>query len=386
MPSSRHPRARVRASARVSEPTRQCQALLADEETRCSLRFQGRRGNYCPAHGREYGELTGAYKDASNRVDALEPEMRKARMGAVVLCTVADVDAAIALANRYLEAMGDEIGGRETHHKRFFREADENHGKWLKHRRGEQQAAMCLLERLQRRREEVVAVEAAARRSAEWRKAIEERYAAAEAQRKATEEARRKAAQSAGISTIEDQRRAIAELQRREAAARNILGERTNAVAAGSMSTQRSAAPNSNQVEVPGTRRVPPGYWPPIDPPRHLPAPPPRYPQPQPQPRPQPPQRIEQHPSAARETQPLLRPAGVPRGTVFIPPANSWVCDIESQSHSAGRLRARVFQAAPRLRNEESIDCGCSKMLFCAVSLFVFCHLVVLAYIWNGHH
>ena len=117
MPSSRHPR-------RVREPTRECQALLADEETHCSSRSQGRKGKYCPAHGREYGELTGAYKAASNRVDALEPEVRKTRMDAGALATVVTVDAAIALADRYLCALGEEIDGRETHHKRFFGEGE----------------------------------------------------------------------------------------------------------------------------------------------------------------------------------------------------------------------------------------------------------------------
>ncbi|PIL23188.1 hypothetical protein GSI_14497 [Ganoderma sinense ZZ0214-1] len=383
MPSSRRPRTRASApEPGVPEPTRLCQALLADEETPCSSRSQGRRGKYCPAHGREYGELTGAYKDMSNRVDALEPEMRKTRIGAVALGTVADVDAAIALANRYLEAVGDEIDRRETHHKRFFPgEADENHGKWLKRRRGEQQGAVRLLERLRRRREEVVAVHAAAQRSAEWRKVIEERYAAAEAQRKVTEEARRKAAQSVAISTVEDQRRAIAELQRGAAEARSVLGERTNAVAVASTYTQRSAAPK--QVEVGGTQRVPPGYWPSVVPPHNPPSPPARQPRPQPQP--QPPHPLEQHSSArhsaARETQSLLR---VPRGTVFIPPVNSWAVDVESQSHNAERLRARIHQTELPVRNEEPIDCGCSRALFCVVSLVVFCHLVVLVYLLGG--
>ncbi|KAM5543527.1 hypothetical protein V8D89_002778 [Ganoderma adspersum] len=354
MPSSRHPRAR--ASARVREPTQQCQALLADEETHCSSRSQGLRGRYCPAHGREYGELTGAYKTASNRVDVLEPEVRKTRMDAGALATVAAVDAAVALANRYLDALGEEIDGRETHHKRFFQEVDENHGKWLKRRGGEQQGAVRLLERLRRRREEVVAVEDAARRSEEWRKSIAAKHAAAEAQRKASEEARRKVAQQcAGISTIEDQRRAVTELQRNAAAARSVLGTRTNTV--GSTYSQRAP-------------RVPPGYWPSVVPPR------------QPQPQPQPP-RLEQHWSA-RETPPLLRPASIPRGAVFNPPANlnSWPVDVESQSHNAGRLPTHVYQTnfpVPNLsaNDEDSTDCGCCRTLFwVAVLLFVFWYLL----------
>ena len=238
---------------------------------------------------------------------------------------------------------------------------DENHEKWLKRRRGEQQGAVRLLERLRRRREEVVAVEEAARRSEEWRKSIAAKYAAAEAQRKASEEARRKAAQRrAEISTIEDQRRAVADLQRNTAAGRSVLGERTNAVAVGSTHPQRSVV--TKPVEVGGAQRVPPGYWPSVVPPRHPPPPSPslaRHPQLQPQHKPQPPL-LEQHGSArqgaARGTQPLLRPAGAP----FIPPVNSWAVDVESQSQNTGRLRARVHRTSLPAHNEEPTDCGCS--------------------------
>ena len=117
MPSSRHPR-------RVREPTRQCQALLVDEATHCPSRSQGRKGKYCPAHGREYGALTSAYKATSNRVDALEPVIQRARAGVSVLGTVAAVDEALALANKYLDNVGEELDRRETHHKRFFQEGE----------------------------------------------------------------------------------------------------------------------------------------------------------------------------------------------------------------------------------------------------------------------
>ncbi len=122
MPSSRRPR--TRASAQVPVPTRQCQALLVDEETHCSSRAQGRQGKYCPAHGWEYGQLTGAYKAASTRVDGLDPEIQRARTSVSSLGTLAAVDAVVALANRYLDALGEEIDGRETHHKRFFQEGE----------------------------------------------------------------------------------------------------------------------------------------------------------------------------------------------------------------------------------------------------------------------
>lgn len=51
------------------------------------------------------------------------------------LGTVADVEAAVALANRYLDALGEEIDGRETHHKRFF-QAGEHIVSWIVFRGG----------------------------------------------------------------------------------------------------------------------------------------------------------------------------------------------------------------------------------------------------------
>ena len=96
--------------------------MLADKETQCSSRSQGSKSKYCPDHGREYGALTSAYKAASNRVDALEPAIQRARAGVSVLGTVSAVDEAIALANKYLDNVGEELDRRETHHKRFFQE------------------------------------------------------------------------------------------------------------------------------------------------------------------------------------------------------------------------------------------------------------------------
>ena len=102
---------------------KQCQALLGDEETRCDTRVR-RKGRYCDPHGREYRELTQAYKNASAAVEALDKEILQTRMRVSGLKDVAAVDEATAVASRYLEVIGEEIEGRRAHHKRFFQTSE----------------------------------------------------------------------------------------------------------------------------------------------------------------------------------------------------------------------------------------------------------------------
>ena len=53
-------------------------------------------------------------------VNALETEIQCMKERVDVLESTAAVDSAIALVDRFLLALGEEIDGRETHHKRFF--------------------------------------------------------------------------------------------------------------------------------------------------------------------------------------------------------------------------------------------------------------------------
>ncbi|TBU25454.1 hypothetical protein BD311DRAFT_764583 [Dichomitus squalens] len=102
---------------------RRCQALLVDEETPCAARVR-RKGRYCDPHGVEYRDLTRGYKNASATVEALDRDILQTRMRVGALKDVTAVDEATAVANRYLEAIGEEIEGRRTHHKRFFQTSE----------------------------------------------------------------------------------------------------------------------------------------------------------------------------------------------------------------------------------------------------------------------
>ena len=53
-------------------------------------------------------------------VSALETEIQCTKERVDVLESTAAVDSAIAVVDRFLDALGEEIDGRETHHKRFF--------------------------------------------------------------------------------------------------------------------------------------------------------------------------------------------------------------------------------------------------------------------------
>ncbi|PIL23190.1 hypothetical protein GSI_14499 [Ganoderma sinense ZZ0214-1] len=373
MPSPRPAKARARARtrARAAAPARQCHALLADEETCCSSHASG-RGRYCITHGQEYGQLTRAYKAASKNVNALEPGIQHAKAHVDALESIAAVDGAIALVDQFLDALGEEIDGREAHHKRFFQVVDENHRKWLKRQRGQEAGAVRLLERLRRRREVVIAVEEAKKRDDDRLRTIEEahRRAIAGAHRQAIEEARRRATEEARRRAVEDARpRVIVEAQRKAVQqAWSVLGERTN-------TNQADAEPKS--VETVGTAgsvpKPPPKDWPSVVPPPR-PYQPPQYP-----------------PTAAyygalqssREAQPPVLPAKLIRAPIPTRPSSSWPVDIERQGPPAAGSRS-LWQTRTEEGTERTTPRDVNLLdymrttLFWVATFFVFCYLVVV--------
>ncbi len=101
-----------------------CQALLPDEVTVCAGRARG-RGRYCAEHGREYKALTRAYKEASAAVSVLDKLVLPRRSANVLaLRDASAVDDAVAVTERYLDAIEVEIDGRRRHHRRFFQTSE----------------------------------------------------------------------------------------------------------------------------------------------------------------------------------------------------------------------------------------------------------------------
>ena len=106
-----------------SSPTvelRRCEALLIDEETVCKAPMWSSRGRFCNTHGREYVQLTKAYKSVSKAVEELKKQAWISRKQLRALRDVAQVDLAIGLAEEWRDAIAEEILARQVQHRRFF--------------------------------------------------------------------------------------------------------------------------------------------------------------------------------------------------------------------------------------------------------------------------
>ena len=106
-----------------SSPTvelRRCEALLIDEETVCKAPMWSSRGRFCNTHGREYVQLTRAYKSVSKTVEELKKQAWISRKQLRALHDITQVDLAIDLAEQWREAITEEILARQVQHRRFF--------------------------------------------------------------------------------------------------------------------------------------------------------------------------------------------------------------------------------------------------------------------------
>ena len=101
--------------------TRTCGALLVDETTPCDAILRNESARFCHNHGREYRELTAAYKQLSRDAELLGDQARLSSTEIRAMHDIPSIAAAISLAERWRDALAKEIRGRETHHRRFFR-------------------------------------------------------------------------------------------------------------------------------------------------------------------------------------------------------------------------------------------------------------------------
>ncbi|KAM5543525.1 hypothetical protein V8D89_002776 [Ganoderma adspersum] len=106
MPPSRAPRRKA------------CQALLPDGATPCSATFRG-WGRYCATHLDEHARLAGQYKDAAARVERLRRQGELADRQVRALANVSMADRALERVRAYLGALGDERRAREAYLRRF---------------------------------------------------------------------------------------------------------------------------------------------------------------------------------------------------------------------------------------------------------------------------
>ena len=96
-----------------------CTALVVDTLAPCTRTRPGST-SYCGPHGREYGELTHAYKELSDEVKRLKDTGWLSPDRRMELRSLEGVELAINCAEQWRDKIPKEIEARRTHHDRFF--------------------------------------------------------------------------------------------------------------------------------------------------------------------------------------------------------------------------------------------------------------------------
>ncbi|KAL1948741.1 hypothetical protein VTO73DRAFT_10547 [Trametes versicolor] len=164
-------------------PTRtKCQVIPADGEPPCTRigrqpyvkKGETRRAEWgenrilCREHDTERQRLYHSYKACSAEVDGLKMQIAEdASLRRPDHLSMEEVDAAIAIREKYENCIDDELNGRESHRKRFVVEVDDGHATWLKGRRDMRAANSNALKRLRHRKNFLVAKEETRKREEE---------------------------------------------------------------------------------------------------------------------------------------------------------------------------------------------------------------------------
>lgn len=99
-----------------------CQALLSDGATPCSSTFRG-WGRYCPPHLEEHARLAGQYKDAAARAERLRRQGELADRQVRALASMSVADRALERVRAYFGALGEERRAREAYLRQFSAES-----------------------------------------------------------------------------------------------------------------------------------------------------------------------------------------------------------------------------------------------------------------------
>ena len=97
-----------------------CGALVAETLAPCSRAPASGATPYCRPHGKEYRELTRAYKERSAVVEGLKATAWLPPNKRSGFRTVREVELALERAERWRDEIPKEIEGRRTQHMRFF--------------------------------------------------------------------------------------------------------------------------------------------------------------------------------------------------------------------------------------------------------------------------
>nr|VWP01373.1 Uncharacterized protein [Ganoderma boninense] len=111
-----------RTPGTTTQMDERCKALLPGwTQTRCAAPSD-RSNDFCPSHKEERWRLVRAYKEASERVDALKPSAvtTNGQLYALSRYSADELRAAEAATAEYLDAVRAELRGRTTVSERFY--------------------------------------------------------------------------------------------------------------------------------------------------------------------------------------------------------------------------------------------------------------------------
>ncbi|KAI0330776.1 hypothetical protein GY45DRAFT_1323344 [Cubamyces sp. BRFM 1775] len=133
-----------------------CEVVPTDGEPPCSQPGYRERPRLCNVHRKEYGRLTAAYKATSEEAEDLYATVRTRERTIKALHGADDIDDALEIGRKCLDAIEREIRERQDHHRRFFTEPHDGHEHWIDSLRKKRVMVERIISQLRHRHEQLL--------------------------------------------------------------------------------------------------------------------------------------------------------------------------------------------------------------------------------------
>ncbi|KAJ8472598.1 hypothetical protein ONZ51_g8407 [Trametes cubensis] len=133
-----------------------CEVVPANGELPCAQPGYREHPRLCNAHRKEYGRLTAAYKATSEEAEILYAAVRALERTIKALHAIDDVDDALEIGQKCLDAIEREIRERQDHHRRFFIELHNGHEQWIDSLRKKRVVVEKIISQLRLRHDELL--------------------------------------------------------------------------------------------------------------------------------------------------------------------------------------------------------------------------------------
>ncbi|KAI0659974.1 hypothetical protein C8Q70DRAFT_1053773 [Cubamyces menziesii] len=133
-----------------------CEVVPADGELPCAQPGYREHPRLCNTHRKEYGRLTAAYKATSEEAEILYSAVRALERTIKALHATDDVDDALEIGQKCLDAIEREIRERQDHHRRFFVELHNGHEQWIDSLRKKRVVVEKIISQLRLRHDELL--------------------------------------------------------------------------------------------------------------------------------------------------------------------------------------------------------------------------------------